>query len=433
MYRIGVVGPRTSVERMISMAEGFGEVVEFVPYPYAEFQETRQIVSKHNHEVNVWLFSGKLPYMIAKKVLDSDEHLIYTQHTEASLYKCFLNMAFYQGSIMDEVSIDELMDNELNETLEQLGLPLGKVYVKTYDVDTNADDLFHFHVDLWNKSKIKGAITCFEGVYQKLKTAGVPVYWYTPSRLEISQTLRVLAEKVKTFYFKDTQIGVKIFDIESFDKFKQQAKRPYDLQFLELELKKTLIRLCDQLDGSLMEKGNGRYVIFSTRGAIERGIGLVKEAVEQLALHSETLVAAGIGYGETVFSAEVNALRAIQQSKEKSSRDIIIVQEDGTVIESAGEEEELVYSNLMNDDKVLHRLKQANVSFKTYNKMVALIKTIGWTSFTTSDLAAHLGLEERNTRRIVASLSDVGLFEYIGEKSLSTRGRPSKMYRLKLK
>ncbi|WP_221567114.1 hypothetical protein [Alkalihalobacillus sp. TS-13] len=429
MYRIGVVGPRTSVERMISMAEGFGEDVEFVPYPYAEFQETRQIVSKHEHDVNVWLFSGKLPYMIAKKVLDSDEHLVYTQHTEASLYKCFLNMAFYQGSIMDEVSIDELMDNELNETLEQLRLPLGKVYVKTYDVETNADDLFHFHLDLWNKRKIKGAITYFEGVYQKLKTAGVPVYWYTPSRLEISQTLRVLAEKVKTFYFKDTQIGVKIIDIESFDKIKQQAKRPYDLQFLELELKKTLIRLCDQLDGSLMEKGNGRYVIFSTRGAIERGIGLVKEAVEQLALHAETLVAAGIGYGETVFSAEVNALLAIQQSKEKSSRDIIIVQEDGTVIESVGEEE-LVYSNLMNDDKVLHRLKQANVSFKTYNKMVALIKTIGWTSFTTSDLAAHLGLEERNTRRIVASLSNVGLFEYIGEKSLSTRGRPSKMYRL---
>jgi hypothetical protein len=430
MYKIGVVGPKTSVERMISMAEGFGEEVEFIPFPYAEFQETRQIVSQHDHEVNVWLFTGKLPYMIAKKVLDSDEHMIYTQHTEASLYKCFLNMAFSQGSFVDDVSIDELANNELNETMDQLDLQLGKLFVKTYDVDTNADDLFHFHLDLWKKGKTKGAITCFEGVYQKLKTAGVPVYWYTPSRLEIRQTLRVLEEKVRTFYFKDTQIGVTIIDIESFDKIKQKAKRPYDLQYLELDLKKTLIRLCDTLDGSLMEKGNGRYVIFSTRGAIERGIGLVKEAVEQIALHSETPVAAGIGYGETVFSAEVNALRAIQHAKEKTDRDIIIVQEDGTVVESAGNEEELVYSNLMNDEKVLNQLKKANVSFKAFNKIVALVKTRGWTSFTTGDLAAHLGLEERNTRRIVASLSDVGLLVYNGEKSLSTRGRPSKMYRL---
>ncbi|UOQ91876.1 hypothetical protein MUO14_15305 [Halobacillus shinanisalinarum] len=430
MYKIGVVGPGSSVDRMISMAEGFGEDMQFIPYPYVEFQETRQIVSQNDHQVNFWLFSGKLSYMIAKSALDSDEHLIYTQHTESSLYRCFLHKAFFQGTFVDDVSVDELTRNELDEALKQLDLTLGKVFVKTYDIDTKPNDLFNFHLDLWKKGQTNASITCFEGVYQRLKTAGVPVYWYTPSQLEIRQTLRVLAEKVRTFYFKDTQIGVKIIDIEHFDKIKQKARRPYDLQYLELELKKTLIGLCDSLEGSLLEKGNGRYVIFSTRGAIERGIRLLKKDVEQLALNSGTSVAVGIGFGETVFSAEVNGLRAIQQSKEKANSEIIIVQEDGTVIESAGKEDELVYSSLMNDEKILNSIKKANVSFKMYNKIVALVKTKGWDHFTTSDLATHLGLDERNARRIVSSLSDVRLLQYIGEKSLSTRGRPSKLYRL---
>jgi predicted transcriptional regulator len=51
--------------------------------------------------------------------------------------------------------------------------------------------------------------------------------------------------------------------------------------------------------------------------------------------------------------------------------------------------------------------------------------------FTIKDLTTHLYWDESNARRIVVSLCEVNLAEIIGEESYSSRGRPSKIYRLK--
>jgi hypothetical protein len=431
MHRIGVVGPQPSVERIISLGREFKPDMQFLPYPYGMFQETREIVREHDHQVDVWLFSGKLAYLIATDELGSEENLVHVQHTEASLYKCLLMMAHEQGRLLERVSIDDLAGTQLDDALQQLGMDLQDVYVKYYDVKTNPEDLLTFHLQMWKEGKTDGAITCFEEVYQRLKEAGVPAYWFTPSRQEILQTFRIVAEKVRTFYFKDTQIGMEILEIEQFDRIAEKAKSPYHLQYLELRLKEVLLRLCEKLDGSLLEKGNGRYIIFSSRGAIVREIAMLRETVQQLSLEAETMVAVGVGFGETVFSAEVNARRAIQQSKEKPERGIVIVQEDGTVVESVGREAELAYSYRTQDKLILEKLKKGNVSVRTYNKIAALIRRMGWSSFTTKDLATHLHLDERNARRIVSFLCEVDLAECVGEESASTRGRPSKVYRLK--
>ncbi|MET3292851.1 UNVERIFIED_CONTAM: hypothetical protein ABID98_005548 [Brevibacillus sp. OAP136] len=430
MYQIGIVGPKTSVDRIVRLAEEFSQGMRFLPFPYAEFQETRSIVQEHDHQVDVWLFSGQLSYMIAKSVLGTDENLMHIQHTESSLYRCFLLMAYNQYAFFKRVSIDDLTESQLNDAFDQLDLPTSNVYIKTYDIDTNPNDLLDFHIQLWKEGKTDGAVTSFEGVYQGLVAAGVPAYWFTPTRLEIRQTLRILEEKVRAFYFKDTQIGVEIIEIDDFDKIAEKKRSPYKLQYLELRLREALIRLCETLDGSLMERGNGRYVIFSSRGAIERQIEQLKQTVEQLALESESTVAVGIGYGETVFAAEVNALHAIQHSKEKAEPGIVIVQEDGTVIESVGKEQELSYSFRTDDKEFLEKLKKGNVSIRTYNKVAAFVRRMGWSSFTTKDLATQLKLDERNVRRMVTCLTEVGLAEYVGEEASSTRGRPSKIYRL---
>ncbi|RNB88893.1 hypothetical protein EDM59_07305 [Brevibacillus nitrificans] len=430
MYQIGVVGPNTSVDRILGLADEFGQVMRFIPLPYSEFQETRNIVKENDHQVDMWLFSGKLSYLIAKSVLESDENLVHIQHTESSLYRCFLLMAYHQGKFIERVSIDELADSQLEVALQQLDFPAKDLFVKTYDIETNPDDLLAFHLQLWREGKTEGAITCFEGVYLALKEAGVPAYWFTPSELEVHQALRILSERVRAFYFKDTQIAVEIIEIDDFDKIAENARNPYRLQYLELRLKEALIRLCETIDGSLMERGNGRYVIFSSRGAIERRIDMLRKTIEQLSLESESRVAVGIGFGETVFSAEVNALRAIQHSKEKTEPGIVIVQEDGKVIETAGKDQGLSYSYRMDDPQFLDQLKKANVGIRTYNKIAAFVRRMGWTNFTTKDLATQLHLDERNVRRIITSLSEVGLAAYVGEEATSLRGRPSKIYRL---
>jgi hypothetical protein len=431
LYKVGVVGPQPSVERIIGVAQEFRHKMICIPYPYTDTEETESILRKHRDEVDVWLFSGQIPFMIAKRTFGSDEKLIYIPHTGSSLYKCFLHMAYYQNKLLSRVSIDMVYSEDVEEALAELGIPTEDIYLKSYHDYMNTDELVQFHLQLWKEGKTEAAFTSYQATYLALQKEGIPVYWISPTKMVIRQTLGLISEKVKTSYFKVMQTGIVIVEIEHFDKIIEQAKTPYHLQYLELKLKERLLGLCERLDGSLQEKGNGRYVIFSSRGAIEREIPLLRDTVRQLSLEADAPVAVGIGFGETVFSAEINGRRAVQHAKEKAERGIVIVQEDGLIVESAGREEELAYAYRSDDKQLVELLKKANVSVKTYKKIEALIHRMGWKSFTSSDLSAHLAMTDRNARRIIASLCEWGLLECIGEALHASRGRPSKMYALK--
>ncbi|WHX61096.1 hypothetical protein [Peribacillus frigoritolerans] len=100
------------------------------------------------------------------------------------------------------------------------------------------------------------------------------------------------------------------------------------------------------------------------------------------------------------------------------------------MIESVGEEEELRFSYRIDDKDFMEKLKKAKISVKNYNKLYALVNRLKLNDFTIKDLTTHLYWDESNARRIV-SLCEVNLAEIIGEESYSSRGRPSKIYRLK--
>ncbi len=431
-HKIGIIGPSWSVERILKVAEEFQQEIEFKAFTYLDVLEAQKIVVKNDHLVDAWLFSGELPFRAARASLAGSKAAAYIPHTESSFYKCFLDLAYESGALLERLSIDMLKETTIvQETFQQLSKPPGVRYVEEYECGVDPEALISFHLKLWEKGETDGALTCFPAVHKALSEAGVPVSAIMTSRMEIRQTLRILIEKVKTSFFKDTQIGVEIIEMEFFDRVIEKATTPYHLQYLELRLKEILYRLCEKLDGSLLDRGNGRYVIFSSRGAIEREITALKQTVQQLSLESGTSAAVGIGFGTTVFSAETNAHRAIQQSKETAESGIVIVQENGIMIESAGNEEELAYTFRTSDKDFMEKLKSAGISIKTYNKIEALVQRKGWHDFTSKDLSVHLGMTERNVRRIVADLCQANLLEMIGEEAPPARGRPKKVYRMK--
>ncbi|WP_026573729.1 hypothetical protein [Bacillus sp. UNC438CL73TsuS30] len=431
MFKIGLVGLETSIKQILDLAEEYKQELNFISLPYVEVEEVERIVTEHHSDVHAWLFSGPLPYEMAKKTLGTDKIMVHVPATESGFFKAFIELIHEQGKMIEKLSIDTMVVNNISEeALSQLNINKPIVYTKEFEVDIDPNELLQFHLELWNQGKTEGVLTCFPSVYDALREKGIPAYRMSMTLMEIRQTLRILLEKVKTSYFKDRQIGVEIIEVEYFNRVAEEMKTPYHLQYLELRLKEMLIQLGEKINGSFSEKGNGRYMIFSSRGAIEREISALEETVQKLAFEAETTVAVGIGFGETAYAAEINAFRAIQHSKEMKKHEIVMVQDDGKIIESPGQNNELQYEIRSQNEILIEKLKKGNISVKTYKKIVALIQKMGWHDFTTKDLAAHLEMTERNVRRIVTDMCEVELAKNVGQEAYATRGRPSKIYRL---
>ncbi|MBT2604021.1 hypothetical protein J7E55_13520 [Bacillus sp. ISL-53] len=433
MYKIGVVGPLSSIKKIRDVTNEFEHEIDFIDFPYEDAHEVTDIIKNHQSTVNGWFFSGPVPYRIAKGMLDSEANIAYCPPVGSSLYRCLLQMSADQKHFFDKLSIDmiRLEDFFLHESLQELGISTEHIYVKTFDEQYDYQEIVQFHLQLWREGEVHGVLTVLQSVYEALKKENVPVYKINMTKMEIRQAVKILIEKAKSTYFKDSQIGVEIIEIDQFDQFVDEVNIRYHLQHLELKIKQTLLTFCEKLDGSLIENGNGRYQIFSSRKAIEREIGSLQSTVQQLALEMDVSVAVGIGFGETAASAEINARKAIRHSKKKESSGIVVIQEDGVMIESVGQEEQLAYTFRSNDKELLDKLNQANISVKTYKKIEALIDRMGWDGFTSSDLASHLSMTVRNAQRIISGLSESGLVEYKGEELQSPRGRPRKIYMLK--
>ncbi|EJL27682.1 hypothetical protein [Brevibacillus sp. BC25] len=433
MYRIGVVGPRPSVERILAVANEFEHEIEFVPFRYEDVRDVSKIVLEHHPELNGWFFSGPIPFTIAKNVLSPDANIVYCPPNGSNLYRCFIQMSIDQKTAVNRVSID-MIDSEgthLSEAMSELDIPEEGIYVSMYNENFDLDAITQFHISLWREGKTQGAFTTFSVVEHALREEGIPVYRVLMTKMEIRQAMKIVIEKVKSSYFKDTQIGVEIIELEQFDKIPERASTRFYLQHLELKIRQILLALCDRLDGSLLANGNGRYQIFSSRGAIQREIEMLRHTVEQLSLEAEVPVAVGVGFGDTAFSAENNARKAIQHAKERPGAGIVVVQDNGVMMESVGETEELAYSFRSSDRELLEKLNRANVSVKSYHKLRALVQRMGWKTFSTTDIASHLSMTVRNAQRIMGSLCEVDLAEFSGEEQQAVRGRPKKLYQLK--
>lgn len=434
MYKIGtigVMGPRQSVERILSVAKEMQTSFDFIPYIYQNPSEIKKLSLEFNDKVNAWLFSGPVVYLFAKDALGSDRNLFYIPATESGLFKAMLDFIYDHEGLLDNFSIDLPKDMyPLDEILNQLDNPPKNICIKYIEPQTTSEELVNFHMGLWKQGKTQGGISCLPTISEELKKLGVPASWLTTSRLETRQSIKIVVENLMTSYFKGTQIGVEMIEVENFDKIINKMKSTYYLQRLELRLKDTILNLCEKIHGSLSERGNGRYVIISTRGVIEGEISVLKNIIHQLSTEADTTVAVGIGYGETVLSAEVNAHNAMQQSKEKVEKEIVIIQENGLIIEQGDNEEKLTYFPRTNDLELVEKLKAGNVGVRTYKKIYALNQKMGWNQFTTKDIAIHLQMTERNSRRIISELCKIGLATSIGQEDFSTRGRPSKIYRL---
>ncbi|MBP2629786.1 MAG: hypothetical protein H6Q70_414 [Firmicutes bacterium] len=436
MRKIGVISSYIRpIERIINVAKAMprAETVEWIAFPYEDIDEVPEILVKNKNKVDGWIFSGPNPYNAAKPYLGKGENAVFCGITGNEIFKVILEMACEKGSTAIRISMDcpqsDIFNNK--ESVEELNVAKKMVNFYEYDIPFDLETIIQEHVHRWQSGEIDGVVTTLHAVHMALEKYHLPVRRLMASTTSIRQAVNVLMEKLNGLYFKNSQVGLEIIEISNFEKTIEKAGDSYKLQILELKIKERLLKLCQSINGYLSEKGNGRYEIFSSRGLLEQHVSVLQDTIDEISIALDTDIVAGIGFGTTVFTAQLNAYRAVNQGKSIGNKGVVIIDDDGQITEAVGQKKELGYFAFSEDKDLLKHLTDANVGIKTYQKIVAIVKKMNWENFTSAALAGQLEVTDRNVRRIMKGLLEVGLVECIGEEAFASRGRPTKKYQLK--
>ncbi|MBQ0138556.1 MAG: hypothetical protein KBT36_04605 [Kurthia sp.] len=432
MYRIGVVGPLVSVHLIIEHAKEMQTDMFFQPYPYTIMSETLSIIETHDSEVDFWLFSGQIPYTIALKSTVSAEKMEYIYMSGEAAFQGILEKTYELGHLPNGVSFDMArFYRESFEEIDSLNKIIPHLSVLEYEIDDQVEQIFSFHYNLFKQGTIDLAITTYPAVQIKLQENGIPSYWIRPQHTEIYHSLQILTEKVKTLYYKGSQATAIVLQVEDYQQVKVENRSGYKIHFFDLDLKRALLEVCEITDGYLLDNGVGRYTIFSTRGVTEEKLPQMFNLLKRIERELGCIVSVGIGSASTVYHAEIFAQQALQHAGQVETIKVVVMNDDGEVIEYKKNNSVANYSSRSDNLEVIHKLNQTNISVKVFSKIESMASKMKNHIFTTKDIAHELSMSQRNGQRIVAELLKINLLEVYGEENRNTRGRSTKLYRLK--
>lgn len=429
--KLAIVGPSDSVALIQEIAGEYAERILAMGYIYAEASEVPELIGKFDAEVDMWVFSGKVPYGYAMTVKNAKPKL-YLPHTGTSIYRVFLQL-LRQNLPINSMSFDTFSEKEVVETCADAGLPLPHLYVNDYQGVVSAAELTNYHLKLWRDGKTAVAVTCFYATYKALLAQGVKVFRIWPTKSSIRTMLDLVVSKADAILSKAGQIAIQHISIDGYDDFVRDASSGYAVLKMELKMQEILLRFAERIKGAIVMQGNGRFALYSTRGCMEdategfTAMPLIEEVTQKLSVTAS----GGIGMGDTAYDANENATIALGLARRKGKNKWMAVLDDKTVVGPMSSPLLMKYSMRSDNPMNLSIAKQLNISGTTLNRLMSVFIRIDGETLGAETLAQYLSMTQRNARRLLNAMETQGIATLTGEEYRGA-GRPRKLYRINM-
>ncbi|MDI9484982.1 MAG: hypothetical protein QM372_05885 [Bacillota bacterium] len=418
---IGIIGPADLVERAMELMKSYPRLSP-LGLPYATEQDTMAVVREHVEAVDAFLFTGYVPYRLARSQ-GLSKPLFYFSIAGASLSKSLFHLHVYDRADLSRVSIDTISRGEVEEMYHELGLDASGVYINRTPLERFcAEDYFQFHLRLHQGGKTSGAVTSMNSVAERLKGCGVPVQKLTPTPQGMRHTLRLMT----TFFEGEEARGKQLvyllvqpmkpgeLDTELWNDtarwFEKENKR---LQASVLWNSHEIIALIDQR-------------VFDRYTDREQAIPLIQDLRKRV----EMPLVVGIGMGDTMLDAEENARASLKLSRQNGAKKTFIINQNKEVVEAMTADGISDPSfRLMSTDAHLVRLAQrTNLSVKTLSKVKHICADSGTNVISSKTIEDGLGITLRSANRILTKLVEAGVAVPKGYEDPVGRGRPRVLY-----
>ncbi|MBT2600200.1 MULTISPECIES: hypothetical protein [Oceanobacillus] len=426
--KIGVIGPADSVKQIMAVAKEFPNT-EITPFTYNYLEEIHAIIQENDFRMDQWFFSGILNYSYAiEKKLVTNLNALYPNMSGSTFFGTLLEAQLENNQVYKRISMDTITNEEVEKIVSYYRLEGINYFNRPFQSYADQEERVEFHKELFEQGKIDIAITFIWETYNELKRNGIPVFRVTPSYLSIEQTFRILVERAKTSRYKNAQLAVIGCQV-NMDTSIEDIHYSFRMKHKEIELRRTLLFISEKVHGSLLQIGDGLFLIFTTRGEIgplseEELLSVIHDVKEQE--NMELLIT--IGYGETVSQAEQHVRKGFHHQKVQHLPSIIIIDEDERITVKHGNDASVSYKTIELGESWRNKIKHTGVSPGVVHRIFSYSKQYNHREFTAQDLSRWLKGTDRNARRIITLLEKANIIEQCGEIQSGIRGRPRRVF-----
>ncbi|WP_042477257.1 hypothetical protein [Bacillus ndiopicus] len=427
--RIGAIGPRDSLDQMKEVARTDSRI-ELVEFEYFHQDMLEHILKDNRYDVTQWIFSGQQPYYYAldKGWITEEEGAFIPLHGIAFL-GTILQIFLERKEITTSISVDTVDEEIVLQVLKEYNIHSLNFELFSYERHGTYEEIIDFHIRNFNAKKTEVAVTCLVTVYQELQKLGIPCFRIVPSQLAIRSIFNLLVTRATSQIFEKSKVAIVGFELHHGtikvigDTYEAKKKR------LAAEL--AILAIAEKLNGTLVNTQEGRFYIYTTYGDFEllHLSQSITKLVQEIELETSLNLKVGIGSGHTVYEAMQNIELAFENNQNEADKKIFFDSQMKEIPEFITEGNQYYTVERLPEDwkKVL---KEHNYTPTIPAKIYHYLKLKKIESFDSELITNLLKNTDRNTRRILQDLEQMGLLE-VTEESTGKPGRPRKIYQFK--
>ncbi|WBB69236.1 hypothetical protein [Micromonospora sp. WMMD812] len=402
---IGVVGPHDLVDDVAATCEEQpGVTARRLHYDHES--QAPAIVEAHAGQVDAWLFTGVVPYTLAREANSLNRPAVFVDYTGATLLQAAVRL-LRAGHDVTRMSIDTVTGADVATTFGEAGLPVDRVRSLPYRSGLSSEDVIAFH-RRQRKAGADVAVTCISSVFEVLRHE-MPALRLAPSNHSVRTALRQLLLQVGSQAQEDAQIALGLANLSDGDE--------------------GLLKEVAGLGGTLARFAPHTYLIVTTRGPLHDATGgfTALPMLRRLADRHET-VQIGFGLGRSAAEAENLARRALSRARRVGPTTAVLSLRGETDIVLESTTPALVPSEV----NLAVIAQRVGLSVPTLLRLREVRTAVGDEPLTTREVADQLRVQQRTARRLLHRLELAGLAERTGNLASGTSGRPLTLYRLTL-
>ncbi|HBH3656860.1 TPA: transcriptional regulator [Clostridioides difficile] len=418
---VGIIGPSDSGFKIKDDLKQIDSDLKTKIYVREKVVDTIEVISKCEDECDAIIFTGCAVYEFIKSKYEISKPHSFVPRSGTSIMKAF--WAIKSANIkLDKFSIDVVDRYVVEDALKEFDIKAMSVFCNPFSLAVGESELVEWHIKLFEENKTDIMLTGFGAVYNELKERGYPVF-----RLQATiQLIKESYDKVKSEYAlskaRFSQIAVEILSLID---YKEKIDNYYSDMIKKSDMDKLVVNYVRSIQGSLFLLGRNDYVVFVHKGVADNEYNYdklfnLKREIKDMGFS----LSIGIGTGVTAYQAENNAHKALRHSIDSKEIGIYLVDEDENIRGPLASENELNYSLMLSDEKVIEISKKTGMSCESVAKIIAISENRKSKIYDSKELAEYLNVSERSARRILNKIVNAGLGRICAKETSIGGGRP---------